>query len=68
MAVSRAFMSNSAILILDEPTASIDAQAEYQLFSNFKQLTKNRINVLISHRFSTVKAADIIVVLRIEKL
>ncbi|HDK7169554.1 TPA: ABC transporter ATP-binding protein [Clostridium botulinum] len=68
LAVSRAFMNNSAILILDEPTASIDAQAEYQLFSNFKQLTKNRTSVLISHRFSTVKVADVIVVLKDGKI
>lgn len=68
LAISRAFMSNSAILILDEPTASVDAQVEYELFKNFKQLTQNRTSILISHRFSTVKIADKIVVLKDGKI
>ncbi|AUM94330.1 TPA: ATP-binding cassette domain-containing protein [Clostridium botulinum] len=53
---------------LYEPTASIDAQADYLLFGNFKQLTKNRTSVLISHIFSTVKVDDIIVVLKDGKI
>jgi ATP-binding cassette subfamily B protein/ATP-binding cassette subfamily C protein len=64
LAISRAFMSESAILILDEPTASVDAQTEYDLFKNFKQLTQSRTSILISHRFSTVKIADKIIVLK----
>lgn len=68
MAISRAFMSDSAILILDEPTASVDAQSEYEIFNNFKELVGNRTSILISHRFSTVKMADLIIVLEDGKL
>lgn len=64
LAIARAFMSNSSILILDEPTASVDAKAEYQLFKNFKELIGNRTSILISHRFSTVKMSDLIIVLK----
>ncbi|AGK96022.1 ABC transporter ATP-binding protein [Clostridium pasteurianum] len=63
LAISRAFMSNSSILILDEPTASVDAETEYELFKNFKELVGNRTSILISHRFSTVRMADLIIVL-----
>jgi ABC-type multidrug transport system fused ATPase/permease subunit len=63
LAISRAFMSKSSILILDEPTASVDAETEYELFKNFKELVDNRTSVLISHRFSTVRMADLIIVL-----
>ncbi|WP_376778048.1 ABC transporter ATP-binding protein [Inconstantimicrobium mannanitabidum] len=63
LAISRAFMSDSSILILDEPTASLDAEAEYEIFNNFKELIGTSTSVLISHRFSTVKMADIIYVL-----
>lgn len=68
LAISRAFMSDSAILILDEPTASVDAQSEYEIFNNFKELVGNRTSILISHRFSTVKMADLIIVLEDGKL
>lgn len=64
LAISRAFMSNSSILILDEPTASVDAKSEYELFKNFKELVGSRTSILISHRFSTVKMSDFIVVLK----
>lgn len=64
IAISRAFMSDACILILDEPTASLDAEAEYALFQNFKELIGNATCVLISHRFSTVKMADIIYVIK----
>jgi ABC-type multidrug transport system fused ATPase/permease subunit len=48
---------------LDEPTASLDAKAEYQIYSHFKDLVKNRTAILISHRFSTVRLADRIIVM-----
>ncbi len=64
LAVARAFMrSDAEILILDEPTASIDAQAEAAIFERFATLAKHRSAVIISHRFSTVRLADRIVVL-----
>jgi ATP-binding cassette subfamily B protein len=55
--------SGAEILVLDEPTASMDAETEAQIFERFSSLTKDRIAVLISHRFSTVRYADQIVVL-----
>ena len=64
IALSRAFMRSQAdILILDEPTASIDARAEAEIFSHFRELTFNKISIIISHRFSTVRMADHIIVL-----
>ncbi len=64
VALSRAFMRTEAdILVLDEPTAAMDAAAEATIFEHFRGLTKGRIAILISHRFSTVRMADQIVVL-----
>jgi ATP-binding cassette subfamily B protein len=64
IALSRAFMRSRAdILVLDEPTAAMDAQAEAEVFEHFRQLAHDRIIILISHRFSTVRIADQIVVL-----
>jgi len=63
LALARAFMRKSELLILDEPTASIDAEGEHQLFERFQSLKANRTAVLITHRFSTVRMADRIVVL-----
>jgi ATP-binding cassette subfamily B protein len=64
IALSRAFMRTRAdILVLDEPTAAMDAQAEADIFEHFRQLAKERITILISHRFSTVRMADQIAVL-----
>ncbi len=64
IALARAFMREEAdILVLDEPTASLDARAEHEVFQRFKALTKGRTSFLISHRFSTVRMADRIVVL-----
>ncbi len=64
IALSRAFMRRDAdILVLDEPTASIDAAAEARIFDRFRALTRHRTAILISHRFSTVRMADTIVVL-----
>ncbi|NES94445.1 MAG: ABC transporter ATP-binding protein [Desertifilum sp. SIO1I2] len=64
VALSRAFMRQQAdILVLDEPTAAMDAEAEVQVFEHFQKITENQIVVLISHRFSTVRMADTIIVL-----
>lgn len=63
IALARAFFKDSKILILDEPTAAIDAKAEYELFKRFKSLTNNKTTILISHRFSTVRMADRIIVM-----
>jgi hypothetical protein len=64
VALARAYMREAQLLILDEPTAALDARAEYEVFLRFSELTKGRMAVLISHRFSTVRMADRIVVLR----
>jgi ATP-binding cassette subfamily B protein len=64
IALARSFMRTRAdILVLDEPTAAMDAQAEADIFEHFRQLAKDRITILISHRFSTVRMADQIAVL-----
>ena len=64
IALSRAFMRTRAdILVLDEPTAAMDAQAEADVFEHFRRLAQGRITILISHRFSTVRMADQIVVI-----
>ena len=61
--LARAYMRDAQLLILDEPTAALDARAEYHVFERFAELTQGRMAVLISHRFSTVRMADRIVVL-----
>ena len=63
VALARAFMRDAKILLLDEPTSSLDAQAEYDLFERLRSLTSGRTAVYISHRFSTVRRADRIVFL-----
>lgn len=64
IALSRAFMRKDAdILVLDEPTASMDAEAEVRIFDHFREATQDQMAILISHRFSTVRMADHIVVL-----
>ena len=63
-ALARAYMRDAQLLILDEPTATLDARAEYEVFRRFAELTKGRMAVLISHRFSTVRMADRILVLQ----
>jgi ABC-type multidrug transport system fused ATPase/permease subunit len=64
IALSRAFMRSQAdILVLDEPTAAMDAEAEMNIFNHFRSLTKDQMVVLISHRFSTVRMADQIIVM-----
>jgi ATP-binding cassette subfamily B protein len=62
-ALARAYMRDAQLLILDEPTATLDARAEYEVFQRFAELTRGRMAVLISHRFSTVRMADRILVL-----
>ena len=64
VALARAYMREAQVLILDEPTAALDARAEYEVFLRFAELTKGRMAVLISHRFSTVRMADRILVLQ----
>ncbi len=64
VALARAYIRDAPILILDEPTASLDAKAEYEIFKHFKDLTIDRTAILISHRFSTVRMADRILVLK----
>ncbi|MDX1568132.1 MAG: ABC transporter ATP-binding protein, partial [Longimicrobiales bacterium] len=63
IALGRAYMRDAQLLILDEPTASLDARAEYEVFLRFSELTAGKTAVLISHRFSTVRMADRILVL-----
>jgi ATP-binding cassette subfamily B protein len=62
IALGRAYMREAQLLILDEPTAALDARAEYEVFERFKELTQGKTAVLISHRFSTVRMADRILV------
>jgi ATP-binding cassette, subfamily B, bacterial len=63
IALARAYMRDAQVLILDEPTATLDARAEYEVFLRFTELTRGRMAVLISHRFSTVRMAERIFVL-----
>lgn len=63
VALARAYVREARVLILDEPTAALDARAEYGVFQRFSELTRGRMAVLISHRFSTVRMADRILVL-----
>ncbi|WP_296398724.1 ABC transporter ATP-binding protein [Reyranella sp.] len=63
LAIARAYMREAEVLILDEPTAALDARAEYEVFRRFKELSEGRTAILISHRFSSVRMADRILVL-----
>lgn len=63
VALARAYLREAEVLILDEPTAALDARAEYEVFRRFAELTKGKTAILISHRFSTVRMADRILVL-----
>ena len=63
IAIARAYMRDAQMLILDEPTAALDARAEFEVFQRFKELSRGKTAVLISHRFSSVRMADRIVVL-----
>jgi ATP-binding cassette subfamily B protein len=64
VALGRAYIRDAQVLVLDEPTAALDARAEYEVFERFSELTTARTAVLISHRFSTVRMADRIIVMR----
>jgi ATP-binding cassette subfamily B protein len=63
IAIARAYMRDAQVLILDEPTAALDARAEFEVFQRFKELSAGKTAVLISHRFSSVRMADRILVL-----
>ena len=63
VAIARAYMRDAQLLILDEPTAALDARSEFEVFQRFKELSAGKTAVLISHRFSTVRMADRILVL-----
>ena len=68
IALARAFMGNGELIILDEPASSLDADSEYEVFKNFKKLLKGKSAVLVSHRFSTVKMADKVIVIQNGKI
>jgi ATP-binding cassette subfamily B protein len=68
LALGRAYMRNAQVIILDEPTAALDARAEHEVFLRFANLTKEKTGLIISHRFSTVRMADRILVLEKGKL
>ena len=63
IAIARAYMRDAQVMILDEPTAALDARSEFEVFQRFKELSTDRTAVLISHRFSSVRMADRILVL-----
>jgi ATP-binding cassette subfamily B protein len=63
IALARAYMRDAQVLMLDEPTASLDARAEYEVFLRFAHLVRGKMAVIISHRFSTVRMADRIIVI-----
>ena len=63
IALARAFYKGSSLLIMDEPTSAIDARSEAKIFNNLWKLQKNKGALVISHRFSTVREADLIVVI-----
>ena len=68
VALARAYMKDAKVMILDEPTAALDAKAEYEVFERFIDLTKGKTSIIISHRFSTVRMADRILVLKNGKI
>jgi len=63
IAIARAYMRDAQVLILDEPTASLDARSEFEVFQRFRELSEGKTAILISHRFSSVRMADRILVL-----
>src|SRR6185295_7248981 len=63
IAIARSYMREAEVLILDEPTAALDARSEFEVFKRFKELSRGKTAILISHRFSSVRIADRILVL-----
>jgi ATP-binding cassette subfamily B protein len=68
VALARAYLRDAQLLILDEPTAALDARSEYEVFQRFAELTAGKMALFISHRFSTVRSADRIIVLENGKI
>ena len=68
IALARAYLRNAEVLILDEPTAALDARSEFEVFERFAELTLGKMALFISHRFSTVRMADRIIVLENGKI
>ena len=68
VALARAYMKDAMVMVLDEPTSALDAKAEYEVFERFIELTKGKTSIIISHRFSTVRMADRILVLKAGKI
>ena len=68
VALARAYLRNAEVLILDEPTAALDARSEFEVFERFAELTLGKMALFISHRFSTVRMADRIIVLENGKI
>ena len=68
VALARAYMKNAEVMILDEPTSALDAKAESDVFKRFIGLTQGKTSIIISHRFSTVRQADRILVLEAGKI
>src|SRR5271165_5062031 len=64
LALARAYLRDAQLLILDEPTAALDARSEHEVFQRFSELTEGKMSLLISHRFSTVKMSNRILVLK----
>ncbi|MGA9811585.1 MAG: ATP-binding cassette domain-containing protein, partial [Terriglobales bacterium] len=68
VALARAYLRDAQLLVLDEPTAALDARSEFEVFQRFAELTAGKMALFISHRFSTVRMADRIVVLENGKI
>ena len=68
IALARAYLRDAQLLMLDEPTAALDARSEYEVFQRFAELTTGKMALFISHRFSTVRMADRIIVLENGKI
>lgn len=68
VALARAYLRDAQLLILDEPTAALDARSEFEVFHRFTELTSGKMALFISHRFSTVRSADRILVLENGKI
>ncbi|MDD3878072.1 MAG: ABC transporter ATP-binding protein [Bacteroidales bacterium] len=68
IALARALFKDSPVIILDEPSSALDPKSEYEIFMKFKEITKDKTSIIVSHRFSTVKMADYIYVMENEKI